>query len=175
MMQTSQREKFLIIVTSVVVFVVVSFFLWRSIIERWGALSRDHSTKKQDLVLVEATLAQKQEYETQYQELMTKMADQTGPSPVANVLQKVEQLAGDAGVTVRSRTPQQPKDRSGFVETPVDCSVDARIETLVKLLFSIRTAQDLLDVTELKITPTPADPAVLRADLRIVSLSLGAR
>ncbi len=173
--QTSQREKILIIATSVVLFVVVSFFLWKPLFLSWRNTSLLYDSKKLELANVRKTLAQEPEYRQKYKELSDRLKNPGGPTPVPDVLPKLEQFGRDAGVNFRSRTPQPPRDRGGFTEVAVECSMDASIDSLVQFLYQVKTAQELIDVTELKITPTPANASILRADARLVSLSAVAR
>jgi len=172
MSQTSQREKMQIIVAAVVVFVLVSFVIWRPLIRTWRQSSQQHVQKKQRLAIMEAALARQPEYEKKYEELLKTIHAEDSPSPVPNILAKVQQLATESGVTIRTQQPEAPKEKGGFVEAAVQCSADANIESLVRFLYGVKKAQDLLDVTELKITPTPANPSGLRADFRVASLSV---
>ena len=175
MIQASQREKVLIIATAGLLFVVVTFIVWRPMIRSWISTSTQQSLKTSELDRVHSTLARQQALERENQELIKSMNNPSGPSPVPDVLQKVELLARNNGVTIKSRTPQPPHDKGGFTEVAVECSMEASIDTLVKFLYDIKTAQDLLDIAELKISPTPASPGTLRADARIVSLRTSAR
>ena len=167
--QPSQREKLLTITAGVVLFIVLSFFIWKPLIATWRTTAQQYESKKLELENVHATLAKQPELEKKYIDLI-KSNKTSPPSEVPDVLQRVEQIARDAGVTVRSRNPQQPRDKGGFTEVAVEYSMEASIETLVSFLYSVRTAQDMLDVTELKVTPTPANASILRADVRLVSL-----
>jgi len=173
MIGSTQREKALIIAVSIVAFVVVTFFIWKPLLAMWRQTSTEYASKQRQLELVKETLAKQPEIEKEFKELNSKMSNPNGVAPVSDVLQKVEQLARDSGITLRSRTPQPPRDKGGFTEVAVECSMDASIDSLVHFLYNVRTAQDLLDVTELKVTPKPANPSLLSADARLVSLRAG--
>lgn len=175
MIQPSQREKFLIILAAGVLFVVVSFLIWRPIVRSWRDSSRRLAQAKQYLQSVEETLAKQPKLTEEFEDLVKVMEKAGGPSPVPNALQKVEQFANESSVVLRNRTVEQPRNRGGFTEVAVNCSAEAGLQSLVDFLIKIKTAQDLLDVIELKITPTPANPAVLRADVRISALSVSGR
>lgn len=175
MIQPSQREKLLIITTGIVLFVVLSFFVGKPLINAWKETSAQYDSKKQERELVRATLERQPELEKKYDELVKKSNTANRPAAVPDVLQTLDQIAREAGVTVRSQTPEPPRDKGGFTEVAVNYSMDATIETLVKFLYSVRTAQDLLDVTELKVTQNPANPSILRTDVRLVSLRAGGK
>ncbi|MSR64852.1 MAG: hypothetical protein EXS18_03625 [Verrucomicrobiae bacterium] len=169
--QPSQREKWLIITAGVVLFVVATLFIGKPLLATWRTTALQYQNKKQELELVHATLAKQPELEKKHQELIKQSNSPNRPSGVPEVLQRVGQIARDAGVTVRSENPQEPRDKGGFVEVAVEYSMEASIETLVSFLYKVRTAQDMLDVTELKVTPTPANALILRVEARVVSLS----
>lgn len=174
--QPSQREKILIIATAGLLFVLVSVMIWKPLLRSWRATADQYRAKKQEFTLVQATIEHQPSYEKDYQKLIEALNNPNGPAAVPALGLKVEQLARDSGVTIRnSSTPQPPHDKEGFTEVAMDFSMDANLDSLVRLLFNIRTAQDLLDVKELKITPTPANAAILRADMRIVSLRAGGK
>ncbi len=173
--QTSQREKILIITAGVVLFVVVSFFIWKPVFRAWRLNSNLQVSKRSELELTKQTLAKEKEWSVAYEELLKTIGSKSGPQAVVDALQKVEQLASGAGVTVRTRNSGETKMRGGFTEVPVECSVEATTDAMVKFLYDIKVAQDLLDVAELKVTPTPANPSVLRCDLRIVALRSGTK
>ena len=168
MIQRSQREKVLIIASAILLFVLVTYVTWGPLLRSWRTTWSQSEAKKQELVRVKTTVAKKPELDREYQKLAEAMAG--GPSLVPDVLVKVEALARSAGVNIINRRPQQPNNKGGFTEVPIECSMEATIDTLVKFLYDVKSAQDLLDIAELKITPTPQDPTKLRAEVRVVSL-----
>ena len=155
---------------AVVLFVVVSFFIWKPVLRTWRLNSSLHVAKKSELALVQETLASEQDWRVEYEGLLKTIGNAKGPQAVVNALEKVDQIASGAGVIVKSRNSGQTRERGGFTEVPVEFAVEATTEAMVKFLYDIKVAQDLLDVAELKVTPTPANPAVLRCDLRIIAL-----
>lgn len=172
-LQASQREKILIIAAAVVFFVVVTAILWGPLLRSWRSASNQHNARRQQMKLVEETLAQQAEIETRYEQYRKTLASRSGSTAVPDALQKISALAARSGVNVRARTPQPQREQRGFTEVPIEYSLEASTETLVKFLYEVRVAQDLIDVTDLKIFPSPQKPETLRVEMRVVNLRVG--
>lgn len=170
MIQPSQREKMLILTAAAVGFVAITALIWGPLLRSWRSTSLQYGQKKEQFKLVQETIAQQSMYEEQYKELHAAMAARQGSAAMPDVLQKVGDLFRNAGINVRSRTPQPERAQRGFTEVPIDYSVEATTESLVRFLYEVKIAQDLMDIPEMKITPAPGNPGTLRADLKVITL-----
>lgn len=166
MTHVSQRDRIMVLLVALVC-VVLSLLILRPVIRKWREVSSTYALKKGELQQIQATLANEKELKKEYDDFIKAVKNPTGFTGVAAVRERVEQLRTDSGITIKSWTP-----REGPAEIAVDITTEARIESLVKFLYGVKTAPDLLDVTELKITPTPVDPAVLGGSVRVASLSV---
>jgi Tfp pilus assembly protein PilO len=171
-MALNKRERKLLFSTIVIAVVLGTYFLLVPLIGRWKALGRDVATQRRELAGMRSVVARQGEWTRQYDELRGNFA-QTAVrfEQASDVLKKVEEVGANAGIVITARRPLPPVERDVYRELPVQCSIEARTDSLVQFLYALQTAAGFMRVEQLQVTPRADNPSVLKCEIQVRALS----
>jgi len=64
------------------------------------------------------------------------------------------------------------EDKGVYRVLPVQCTVEATTESLVKFLFALQTGAGFMSVEQLTLSPRPENPGILRCEIQVRALSV---
>lgn len=166
-MALNKRERTLLIVTITVLFVTSQYLLAVPMVKSWRGLDRDLYTARRELEAHRAHIARVPQWQAEYDQLRGQVGKMTQFEGMSDLLKTIEEVGATAGVIITKRKPLMENDRGVYRELPVQCGMDATIESLVKFLFALRTGSGFVNVEQLQVQPQPNNPSILRCDILI--------
>jgi Tfp pilus assembly protein PilO len=171
-MKITQRERRLFAITITVVVIVISYLLIVPLLRGWRDVRAKLVTQQRELTVVQATIQREGQWRKEYDELKQKLGQHTeSVQQISDVLKTIEEVATKSGVQVTSRRPLLEEDKGVYRVLPVQCSVEATTESLVRFLFALQTGAGFVSVEQLQVSPRPENPAILRCDIQVRALA----
>ncbi|NIL98026.1 MAG: hypothetical protein GTO62_13095, partial [Planctomycetales bacterium] len=146
-MNLNQRERFLLYLTIAVGVLMVSWLVLVPMGRSYRALGDERHVLQRQLDEYRATVERTTGWQQEYQALRVGLGQRIEKyEQMSEVLRKIEEVAGMAGVIVSSRRPLPENDRGVFIEFPVQFRLEATTESLVRFLFALRTGSGFVSV-----------------------------
>lgn len=171
-MALNRRERTLLVATVTALLVAANYLLAGPLLRSWSRLSADLHTQRLTLDGYRTNIARTPELQAEYDKLRQQVGERiTQFEEISDVLKRIEEVGGSSGAQITQRKPLPESDRGAYRELPVQCRMDATIESLVKFLFGLRTSGGFVQVEQLQIQPQANNPSVLRCDVLIHALA----
>jgi type IV pilus assembly protein PilO len=168
----NKRERGLLIVTGCAVFATINYLWLVPQMRSWDDVQQTLQQRKAQVALMERALENFPQWQAEYAALRQQVRETSDvPASSTEVLKKIEDIAAISGVVVSNRRPRAPIERDVYREFPVDCKVEATIESLTKFLFALQTSSGFMNVEQLSVTPSAGAQGVLNADIVIRALA----
>ena len=171
-MKITKRERWLLAVTIMAVVVGVNYFLIVPLMRSWGEAGSKFKTQQRELAGITATIAHKPQWQQEYDELRQGLGQRSeGFQRPSDVVKKIEQVASSSGVIVSSRREMAEEDKGVYRVLPVQCTVEATTESLVRFLFALQTGAGFMSVEQLQVSQKSDNPNILRCDIQVHALA----
>lgn len=171
-MKITKRERGILVITITAVVLVINYFLVVPLVGNWKETGVQLKTKQRVLDGMLTTIQQKNGWSKEYDELKKGLGQQTEPFKYASdVAKKIQQIATSSGVQVNATRQLTEEDKGVYRVMPVQCTVEATTESLVKFLFALQTSAGFMSVEQLTLSPRPENPGILRCDIQVRALS----
>jgi len=171
-MKITKREQWLLTTTISAVALGINYLVILPLAHGWGEASRKLATQQRELAGIKATIQRTPQWRQEYDELKRSLGERSERfQQTSDVLKKIEQVASSSGVIVNSRRPMAEEDKGVYRVLPVQCTIEATIEPLVKFLFALQTGAGFVSVEQLRVSPKPENPTILRCDIQVRALA----
>ena len=171
-MKITKRESTLLTVTIAAIALGVNYFLVIPLARSWGETTRKLASQQRELVAMKAVIQRQPQWQKEYDELKQSLGQKSERfQQVSDVFRKIEQVASSSGVIINSRRSLPEEDRGVYRVLPVQCTLDATTEPLVKFLFGLQTGAGFMSVEQLRVSPKPDNPSILRCDIQVRALA----
>lgn len=169
-MALNKRERVLLVATITLLAGGGNFFLVSPLIRNWSTLSRALTNQRREVAAQQATIQRKAEWQQEYDKLRHGLGQQTQRfRQASDVLKQIEEIGLASGVVISARRPLPVVERDVYRELPVQCTIEAKSDSLVKFLFALQTGSGLMSVEQIQVTQQPT--GILRCDIQIRALS----
>jgi Tfp pilus assembly protein PilO len=171
-MKITKRERQLLVITITAIVLGLNYFIIVPLVRNWGETSSKLSRQRRELAGMKGIVAQKPQWQKEYDELKQSLGQRSERfDHVSDVMSKINQVAGSSGVIISVRRPMPEEDKGLYRVLPVQCSIEANTESLVKFLFALQTGAGFVSVEQLRVTPRPENPSILRCDIQVRALA----
>jgi Tfp pilus assembly protein PilO len=171
-MKITKRERLLMVITITAVVVGLNYFLIVPLVRSWDATGNNLKRQRRELASMKSIVAQKSQWQKEYNDLKQSLGQRTERfEHVSDVMTKINQVANNSGVIVSLRRPMPEEDKGLYRVLPVQCTIEANTDSLVKFLFALQTGAGFVSVEQLRVTPRPENPSILRCDIQVRALS----
>jgi Tfp pilus assembly protein PilO len=171
-MALNKRERTLLTITVSAVVLGANYLLVSPLAGKWKSFGGTLTTRRRELQAIKDTIQREPEWRQEYDHLRENVTQKTaGFGATSDVLKKIDDVGGTAGILIQSKKPMQPVEREVYRELPVQCTFESSTESLVKFLFGLQTSSGFVSVEELRITPRADNPSILRCDIQIRALA----
>ncbi len=171
-MKITKRERGILIFTITAIVLGINYFLVVPLLHSWGETGVQLKSKQRVLDSMQATIQQKDGWSKEYDQLKKGLGQQTEPFKYASdVAKKIQQIATSSGVQVNATRQMTEEDKGVYRVMPVQCTVEATTESLVKFLFALQTGAGFMSVEQLTLSPRPENPGILRCEIQVRALS----
>ncbi len=172
-MKITKRERLLLTIIITAIALGVNYVLILPLVRGWGETGRKLANQQRELAAMKATIARIPQWQQEYDELKRSLGQRSERfQQTSDVLKKIEQVASSSGVIVNSRRPMTEEDKGVYRVLPVQCGIEATIEPLVRFLFALQTGAGFMSVEQLRISPRPENPSILRCDIQVRALAV---
>jgi Tfp pilus assembly protein PilO len=169
-MALNKRERVLLVTTITLLAIGGNFFLVSPLAKNWTALKRGLTNQRRELAAMQATIQRKSDWQREYDKLRHGLGQRTQRfQQPSDVLKKIEDVGTASGVVITARRPMTPVERDVYRELPVQCTIEAKTESLVKFLYELQTGSGLISIEQIQVTQQPNN--ILRCDIQIRALS----
>jgi Tfp pilus assembly protein PilO len=174
-MALSKREQKLLTATVVILAVGASYAILAPLLKGWGRAGRSLTAQRRELGVMKSIVQRQPAWEEEYAQLRASLNQAPQRfNAASDVLKKIEEVGAGSGVIISARRSRKEEDRGVYMELPVDCTVEATTESLVRFLYALQTAAGFMRVEQLQVSPKPDNPALLRCDIQVRALSVKA-
>lgn len=171
-MALNKRERVLLVTTITILAVGGNWFLVAPLARNWGTLQRNLANQRRELAAIRATIEREPEWKTEAEKLRAGLGQRAGRiEQPSDVVKRIEEAGSASGVQITSRRQMPTVERDVYRELPVQCSIDAKIDSLVKFLYELQTGSGLMSVEQLNVAQRADSPSILRCDIQIRALS----
>ena len=170
-MALNKRERNLLVTTISIVVVGINYFLASYLIEKWQPLRNQLASKRRELEGMQAAVSRAPEWRTAYQQLGQDLQSSVTFDAPSDVLKKIEEVGGSAGVLIRDRRMLRAETKEVYRELPVQCRFEATTESLVRFLFGVQNAAGFMTVESLSVAAKPDNTNVLQCDTQVRALA----
>lgn len=171
-MKITKRERSLLVITITAIVLGLNYFLIVPLVRSWGETGNKLSRQRRELAGMKSIVAQKAQWQKEYDELKQSLGQRSERfEHASDVMTKINQVAGSSGVIISLRRPMPEEDKGLYRVLPVQCAIEANTESLVKFLFALQTGAGFVSVEQLRITPRPENPSILRCDIQVRALA----
>jgi Tfp pilus assembly protein PilO len=171
-MKITKRERGILVITVTAVVLVINYFLVVPLLRKWGETGMQLKSKQRVLDGMQTTIQHREEWRKEYDELKKGLGQQTeGFQYTSDVAKKIQQIATSSGVQVNATRQMTEEDKGVYRVLPVQCTVEATTESLVKFLFALQTGAGFMSVEQLTLSPRPENPGILRCEIQVRALS----
>ena len=171
-MKITGRERLLLTTTISAVALGINYLLILPLVRGWGETGRKLANEQRELVAIKATIQHIPQWRQEYDELKRSLGERSERfRQTSDVSRKIEEVASSSGVIVNSWHPMAEEDKGVYRVLPVQCSIEANIEPLVRFLFALQTGAGFVSVEQLRISPKPENASILRCDIQVRALA----
>ncbi len=171
-MKITKRERQLLVITITAIVLGLNYFIIVPLVRNWGETSTKLGRQRRELAGMKGIVAQKVQWQKEYDELKQSLGQRSERfDHVSDVMSKINQVAGTSGVVISVRRPMPEEDKGLYRVLPVQCSIEANTDSLVKFLFALQTGAGFVSVEQLRVTPRPENPSILRCDIQVRALA----
>jgi Tfp pilus assembly protein PilO len=171
-MALSKREWKLLVATITVIVVVVNYLLLSWLLKDWRSLHSGLHNKRTELASMRAVIDRAPGWQRDYDELRRSLGrTAVNYEQSTDVLKKVEEIGVASGIVIENRRSLPPVEKDVYRELPVQCTIQATVESLVKFLHTLQTEAGFLRFDELKVSPRPDNPNILRCEVQVRALA----
>ena len=171
-MKITKRERQLLVITITAIVLGLNYFLIVPLARIWGEAGTKLGRQRRELVGMKGVIAQEPQWQKEYDELKQSLGQRSERfEHVSDVMSKINQVAGNSGVIISVRRPMPEEDKGLYRVLPVQCSIEANTDSLVKFLFALQTGAGFVSVEQLRVTPRPDNPTILRCDIQVRALA----
>jgi Tfp pilus assembly protein PilO len=171
-MKITKRERGMLIVVITTIVLGLNYLIVIPLIHSWGEAGAKLKTQQRSLAGIESTIQHKDEWQKEYDELKRGLGQQTDPFHyTSDVLKKIQEIASHSEVQINASRQMTEEDKGVYRVLPVQCTVEARTDSLVKFLFALQTSAGFMSVEQLTISPRPENPGVLRCEIQVRALT----
>jgi Tfp pilus assembly protein PilO len=171
-MKITKRERRILVITITAIVLGVNYLLILPLVRSWGDTGRKLSRQQRELSAMKATIEHIPQWQKEYDELKRNLGQQSERfEHTSDVVKKIEQIRSSTGVIVNSVRQLPEEDKGVYRVLPVQCTIEATTEPLVKFLFALQTGAGLMSVEQLRITPKAENPSILRCDIQVRALA----
>jgi Tfp pilus assembly protein PilO len=171
-MKITKRERGILVVTITAIVLGINYFLVVPLLRSWGETGIQLKSKQRVLDGMRTTIQHREEWRKEYDELKRGLGQQTeGFQFTSDVAKKIQQVATSSGVQVNATRQMTEEDKGVYRVLPVQCTVEATTESLVKFLFALQTGAGFMSVEQLTLSPRPENPGILRCEIQVRALS----
>ncbi|MGO9526146.1 MAG: type II secretion system protein GspM [Verrucomicrobiia bacterium] len=171
-MAVTKRERNLLATTITVVVVVVNFFVVRPLWRNWRSAGERLKTQQRELALMVVTIGHKKQWQTQYDELQQSLGQRAESfQQSSDVGKKILDVAKSSGVQISSSRPMLEEDKGVYRVFPMQLTVEATTDSLVRFLFELQTAAGFMSVEQLQVAPRTENQGILRCEIQVRALA----
>jgi Tfp pilus assembly protein PilO len=171
-MKINKREQILLGVTITLVVLGLSYVLASPLLGQWNTLGLKLQGKQFEYRTKKELIALRPQWEKEYAQLRATLGQsEIRYAQTSDVLKKIEEVGGVAGIQINARRPMPIVDKGVYRELPVSCSFEAGTDSLVKFLHALQFGSGFVSVESLQIYPRADNPEVLRCDIQIRALA----
>jgi Tfp pilus assembly protein PilO len=172
-MKITKREGTLLTVTITVIALGINYVLMVPLVRGWGETGRKLISQQRELATTKAFILRQPQWQTEYDELKQSLGQKSERfQQMSDVYRRIEQVASSSGVIINSRRSLPEEDKGVYRVLPVQCTLDATTEPLVKFLFGLQTGAGFMSVEQLRVSPKPDNPSILRCDIQVRALAV---
>ena len=162
----------MLVITITAIVLGLNYFLIVPLARSWGETGNKLNRQRRELAGMKGVIAQKSQWQKEYDELKQSLGQRSERfDHVSDVMSKINQVAGSSGVIISVRRPMPEEDKGLYRVLPVQCSIEANIDSLVHFLFELQTGAGFVSVEQLRVTPRPENPSILRCDIQVRALA----
>lgn len=171
-MTLNKREQILLGVTVSIVVLGLTYVVAAPLARRWKTLGAQLQNQQGQYQMMTEFIGRRPQWEQEYAQLRATLGQSDVQySQTSDVLKKIEEVGGAAGIQINARRPLPIVDKGVYRELPVSCSFEAGTDSLVKFLHALQFASGFVSVEQLQIYPRADNPEVLRCDIQIRALT----
>ncbi len=173
-MKITNRERRVLAVTITAIVLGINYLLVIPLIHSWQEAGIKLKSQKALLAGMQATIQHKEEWRKEYEELKRGLGQQTVQFQyTSDVVKKIQEVATNSGVQINATRQMTEEEKGVYRVLPVQCTIEARTESLVKFLFALQTGAGFMSVEQLTISPRPENPGILRCEIQVRAFKLG--
>jgi Tfp pilus assembly protein PilO len=170
-MKITKRERSLLAITITAIVLGINFLLVVPLLRSWRETGTKLNQQRRERSSMKATIERLPQWSKEYDDLRQSLGRTEQFQQPSDVSKKINEVAGSSGVIVTGQRQMNAEDKGVYRVLPVQCSIDSTTEPLVKFLFALQTAAGFMSVEQLRITPRPENPSILRCDLQVRALA----
>ena len=171
-MKINKRERTLLVVTVILIFLGVNYFLLLPLARNWGGLGLRLKNERRELAAMKETIQRKPGWQAEYDKLKEGLGQRSERfQQTSDVLKRIEEVGSSSGILITARRPMPVVEKDVYRELPVQCTFEATTESLTKFLFALQTGSGLMSVEQISVSPRPENPGILRCDIQVRALA----
>ena len=171
-MKITKRERSLLVISVTAIVLGLNYLLIVPMIRNWRETGTKLSRQRREVAGMKGVIAQKPQWQKEYDELKQSLGQRSERfDHVSDVMAKINQVAGSSGVVISVRRPMLEEDKGLYRVLPVQCTIEANTDSLVKFLFALQTGAGFVSVEQLRVSPRPENPTILRCDIQVRALA----
>jgi Tfp pilus assembly protein PilO len=170
-MKITKRERGVLVITITAIVLGINYFLVVPLLRNWKETGIQLKSKQRVLAGMQTTIQNRAGWQKEYDELKKGLGQQTEDFKyTSDVAKKIQQVASSCGVQINATRQMTEEDKGVYRVLPVQCTVEATTESLVKFLFALQTGAGFMSVEQLTLSPRPENPGILRCDIQVRAL-----
>ncbi|NQT06343.1 MAG: type 4a pilus biogenesis protein PilO [Candidatus Omnitrophica bacterium] len=165
----SKREQALITVTVLVIAIVVAYgFIIEPLSKVFNRLNREIKVSRLKLEKSMKLLERQDEIEADYNKYALLLKPSTSEEEeIASMLQAIEAVASKDSIQITNIRPLPARDRGYYQELSFEVIAESPLEGLIKFMYDLQAADDLLRVVKFTLTAKSSSGNNLKAILSI--------
>ena len=162
----------MLVITVTAIFLGINYLLVVPLLRSWRETGNKLGQQRRERTAMKATIEHLPQWSKEYDELRQSLGQRTEQfQQPSDVSKKINEVAGSSGVIVTGQRQMTAEDKGVYRVLPVQCSIEATTEPLVKFLFALQASAGFMSIEQLRVTPRPENPSILRCDLQVRALS----
>jgi len=121
---------------------------------RWRAWNEEAERLRGQMELNRRIAERREEWESRYARLAEQVPRYASRAVAPELLKTVKSMADRYGVVLVRVEPGRERESGGFFELSINCSWEASLEALTRMLFDLQQQENRFDVRTLNITPS---------------------
>jgi Tfp pilus assembly protein PilO len=171
-MKITSRERGMLVIVITTIVLGVNYLLIIPLIRSWHEAGAKLKSQQHVLAGMQETIKHKDEWRKEYEELKRGLGQQTVQFQyTSDVVKKIQEVATSSGVQINATRQMTEEDKGVYRVLPVQCTIEATTESLVKFLFALQTGAGFMSVEQLTLSPRPENPGILRCEIQVRALS----